>query len=159
GRSRARVCQRRAGSLLPAVSTCRAIFDWRSEHKAAGLAIDANYLLRPDTPTEPATGTVSLIVSSALCDLVRQRQLVGLAQPADHCEGHGCHRHQKEGRCKVIAASLYHVDGDHWGEPSDDPVNEIESHRDDCAAHPTRRHFHHSRWASTVESRNQCRKT
>ena len=25
------------------------VFDWRSEHEAAGLARNANYLLRPDT--------------------------------------------------------------------------------------------------------------
>src|SRR6516165_4973932 len=58
---------------------------------------DAIYLLRPDRPTESVTGATSLIVSGAFCDLVRQRQLVGLAQPGDHREGDGCHRHQQEG--------------------------------------------------------------
>jgi len=68
-------------------------------------------------------------------------KLVGLAQPGDHREGDGCHRHQQEGWRKIIAASLYRVDGGHWGEAADDTVNEIEPHRDDCGAHPAGRHF------------------
>ena len=49
---------------------------------------------------------MSLILSSAFCDLGRQRQIVGLAQPGDHRDGDGCHGHQQEGRREVIAASL-----------------------------------------------------
>src|SRR5215472_19154824 len=115
-----RSAKRRAGGLMPRSRDVPLhIFDWRSEHEAAGSGACGIYLLRADSPTESATGATSLIVYCAFCDLGRQRQLVGLAQPGDHCEGDNCHRHQQEGWRKVIAASLYRVDGDHRGESTD----------------------------------------